>query len=269
MVVVSGSTGTFRERLRERLSSAGVFPKKKLGQNFLADERILDREVELSGIKKGDTVLEIGPGLGFLTGKLAEVCGNVVAIEKDHSFEEALGELKLLGVSVIYGDALKTELPEFDVCVSNPPYNISSPLLFRLLERDSYRTLILSFQEEFARRLIAKPGERNFGRLGASTGFVADIEFFDRIPRQSFYPPPKVDSRIIRVTRKKGRLVSIEDWKVLCDTTLNWLFQHPAKNVKNALKRKMTEKSAIREELLKKRVRTLTREEMLEIHRTI
>ena len=231
---------------------------------------MLEREVELAGIKKGDTVLEIGPGFGFLTEKLAKASGRVVAIEKDsRSFRECLDRLKPLGVEAIFGDALKTEIPDFDVCVSNPPYNISSPLLFRLLERDSYRTLVLSFQEEFARRLIAKPGERNFGRLGASTGFVADIEFFNRIPRQSFHPQPKVDSRIIRITRKKERLVCLGDWKELCDTTLNWLFQHPAKTVKNALKRRITGKSAIRDELLKKRVRTLTREEILEIHRTL
>jgi len=266
---------SLRERIRERLSRGGgggrVFPKKRLGQNFLTDESILDREVELAGIKKGDTVLEIGPGFGFLTEKLARASGRVVAIEKDsRAFSECLEELKPLGVEAIFGDALKTDIPDFDVCVSNPPYNISSSLLFRLLERDSYRTIILSFQEEFARRLIAKPGERNFGRLGASVGFVAEIEFFNRIPRHSFYPAPKVDSRIIRITRKKERLVaSLEDWKTLCDTTLNWLFQHPAKTVKNALKRRITEKSAIRDELLKKRVRTLTREEILEIHRTI
>ena len=270
-------SSSLHKRLVGLLSGSRVLPKKWLGQNFLVDERILNREVELAGIRKSDTVMEVGPGVGFLTEKLATaasaaaVNGRVVAIEKDATFGKILSGMSLKNVELIFGDILKVVLPDFDVCVSNPPYNISSPLLFRLLEAESchWRTLVFTFQEEFAKRLVATPGERNYGRLSASTRFVINVELLDRIPKESFHPSPKVDSRIVRITRKEELLVDINEWKTLCRTTLNWLFQHPGKTVKNALKHRISEKSCIPAELLKRRVRSLESVEILEIHRKV
>lgn len=181
-----------------------VHPKKRYGQNFMVDTIILQRLVSYADLSKKDIVLEVGAGFGFLTQLLAERCGKVIAFEVDpkliQAFHEQLGGLT--NVELVEGDILKTSLPSFGKVVSTPPYSISSPLLFKLLEQP-FELAVLTFQKEFAERLAAPVGSRDYSRLTVAVYYRADVELLDPVPRNAFFPPPDVDSTIVRLKPKK------------------------------------------------------------------
>ena len=177
-----------------------VGPHRQLGQNFLMDERILAREVELAGIAAGDTVLEVGPGIGNLTELLARRAGQVVTVERDRQFAERLDRLTARhpNVTVIWGDARTIRLPRFDRVVANLPYRIALPVLFRLLERPFTAGLIM-VQQDMARHICAAPGEPGYGRLSVTVQRLARAELLDTVPRAAFAPAPEVDSALVRL----------------------------------------------------------------------
>lgn len=240
--------------LKLKLAAIGIEPSKRLGQNFLISDAVLEREAEAAGLDKDDTVLEIGPGPGTLTRKLSGRAGRVIAIEKDTRFKRILDTTTLPeNVEVIYGDALKVEFPKFTKCVSNLPYQISSQLTFKLLEGYSFEFAILSYQKEFAERMMALPGSRNYGRLPAALQFLAEsIEPVMKIGKSSYWPQPKVDSLLVKIAPVKKKP---ENWKAL-GQLINILFQQPNKTVRGVLKQK---KMVVPPELGEKRVRTLTK----------
>jgi len=170
-------------------------PRPKLGQHFLRDARYAERAVEAAELRPDDIVLEVGPGKGVLTRLLAPRVAKVVAIELDHELAAALD---VPDVELIEGDAAQVELPRFDACVSNLPYQISSPFLFRLLERD-FRVAVLMVQKEFADRLVAKVGTGDYGRLSVNAQRRAELDIIARVPPGAFDPPPQVDSAIVRI----------------------------------------------------------------------
>jgi 16S rRNA (adenine1518-N6/adenine1519-N6)-dimethyltransferase len=220
-------------------------PSKRLGQNFLTDRNILAQEAEAAGLGKNDVVLEIGPGDGRLTRLLAEKAGKIVAIEKDKRLEKFLADLPE-NVEIIFGDAAKMELPAFNKVVSNIPYSISSKITFILLER-GFDVAVLSFQKEFAERMTAKPGSKEWGRLGATVSFLAEVELLRTIPAGAFFPKPKVDSALVRIVP----LGKPADW-LRIKRAIDALFIHPGKTVRAALKGKK-----VPEELASRRVRSL------------
>ncbi len=249
--------------LKLKLAAIGIGPSKRLGQNFLVSENVLEREVEAAELSEKDMVLEIGPGLGTLTKRLAGRAGRVVAIEKDTRFRQMLDNGMPKNVEIIYGDALKTGFPKFTKCVSNLPYQISSQFTFKLLEDHSFDFAILSYQKEFAERMMALPGSRNYGRLPAALQFLVEsIEPIMKIGKSSYWPRPKVDSLLVKITPVKSRP---ENWKEL-GALINVLFQQPNKTVRGVLKQKKMEVS---ESLGKKRVRTLTRSDIVEIFKEV
>lgn len=248
----------FAEIMKLALLLQGIRPVKKLGQNFLVSENVLEREVEAAGIDKNDVVLEIGPGIGTLTQRLAGRAGHVVAIEKDTRFKPFLDKLPE-NVEVIYGDALKVGFPKFTKCVSNLPYQISSQFTFKLLEDYSFDFAVLSYQKEFAERMVAQPGERNYGRLPAALQFLAEsIEPIMKIGKSCYWPRPKVDSLLVKIVPAKNKP---ENWEEL-GRLINVLFQQPNKTVRGVLKQK---KLAVPPELGEKRVRTLTRSDIVDV----
>ena len=180
------------------------FPKKRLGQNFLIDNHILQKLLFYASISDADVVLEIGAGLGFLTCLLAQKCRKVIAVEVDSKIVKILRE-RLRGlpnVELIEGDVLKVSVPSFNKVVSAPPYSISSPLLFWLLERN-FDCAVLTFQKEFAERLNAAVDSKEYSRLTVSTYYRADIELLDQVSKESFYPAPDVDSTIVQIKPRK------------------------------------------------------------------
>jgi len=180
------------------------FPKKRFGQSFLIDSNLLQRLVFYASVSDEDIVLEVGAGLGFLTCLLAQKCRKVIAVEIDNRLVKILKERlrDLRNVELIEGDVLKASIPSFNKVVSTPPYSISSPLLFWLLERN-FDCAVLAFQKEFAERLNASVGSKEYSRLTVSSYYRADVELLDYVPKELFYPPPDVDSIIVRLKPKK------------------------------------------------------------------
>jgi len=226
------------------LHGLGMRPDKRLGQHFLIDERIARRQVEFAAIEEGETVLEIGPGLGVLTRLLAEK-GSVTAIEKDRRFCKYI-ERELPEVRLIQGDALKVELPPFDVVVSNLPYQISSPVTFRLL-KCGFDRAILMFQKEFAERMVAGRDDAGYSRLSIQVYYRAATELVEGVPRSAFYPQPEVESAIVSI-RPREPPFKVRD-EGLFVNLVDRLFQHRRKTIGNGLSLSWQEFGASREEV--------------------
>ena len=226
----------------------GVYPKKRLGQNFTVDIDLLQRLVSCASITEGDIVLEVGAGLGFLTQLLSGECKKVIAVEVDPILVKILKKKlhKLQNVDLIEGDILKISLPTFTKLVSTPPYSISSPLLFRLLER-KFDCAVLILQKEFAERLAASVGTKDYGRLTVTIYYRACVELLDTVPRKMFYPPPDVDSIMLRLKPREPPF-QVEDEETFFEL-VQVLFTQRNKKVRNAIipflrKRVMNKKEA-------------------------
>lgn len=227
----------------------GLFPKKRFGQNFTIDSEILDRLVAHASLTKDDVVLEVGAGFGFLTQLLSRECKKVIAVEVDSQLVAFLQKQlhSLENVELIEGDILDVSLPPFNKVVSAPPYSISSPLLFRLLEYN-FDSAVLIFQKEFAERLAASVGTKNYGRLTVNIYYRADVELLDYVPRKMFYPPPDVDSMIVHLTPKVPPF-HVADEKMFAEI-VRVLFTQRNKKVRNSLihflrQRQLPKKEAI------------------------
>lgn len=196
---------------------------KSRGQHILINPRILDTIVRKSVINPTDTVLEIGPGTGNLTLKLLEAAHKVVAIEIDHRMVQVLEkrvlQRGLIGkLRVIQTDAMRTCFPRFDLVVANIPYRISSPLVIKLLyEATPFRSATLLLQKEFARRLMADPGDSN--RLSVNVNLLADVELVMDVSKRDFLPSPKVDSSVV-IIRPKPKVpdVDLHQWRAFTRT---------------------------------------------------
>ena len=182
--------------------------QKSKGQHLLKNPMILTEIIAKSGIKPTDTVLEIGPGTGNLTMLLLEAAKKVIAIELDPRMVAQL--MKRVGVSeyqnklqLIQGDVLKQQLPFFDLCVANIPYQISSPIVFKLLShRPLFKCAVLLIQREFAMRLIAKPNSEFYCRLSVNVQLLSKVEHLMKVSKKNFNPPPKVESSVVRIEPK-------------------------------------------------------------------
>jgi 16S rRNA (adenine1518-N6/adenine1519-N6)-dimethyltransferase len=188
------------QRAKHLLRLYGFSPKKRLGQNFTVNSEILQRLVSHASLTKDDVVLEVGAGFGFLTPLLSGACKKVIAVEVDPTLVNFLRKQlhSLQNVELIEGDILNVSLPLFNKVVSAPPYSISSPLLFRLLE-NKFDSAVLILQKEFAERLAASVGSKDYGRLTVTIYYRADVELLGFVPRTMFYPPPDVDSMMVRL----------------------------------------------------------------------
>ena len=210
--------------------------KQKLGQNFLIDKRIAKREVESAEITQDDTVLEIGPGHGILTKLLAKKAKKVIAIEIDESLFNNLRNCLPNNVELLHGDALKIDfktLPKFDKIVSNLPFQISSPITFKFLDH-GFSLAVLIYQKEFANRMIAMPGSKDYSRLSVGIYFKTKCEVLELIPKISFKPQPKIDSSLIKLIPRDKPPFSVIDEKYFYELTKN-LFNHRRKKIKNTL----------------------------------
>ncbi|MEE8398646.1 MAG: 16S rRNA (adenine(1518)-N(6)/adenine(1519)-N(6))-dimethyltransferase RsmA [Desulfobacterales bacterium] len=193
------------------LNAWGLHPRKRLGQNFLADPSIADTIVSRAALLPEDIVFEIGAGLGALTIPIARAVKKVYAVEKDHGIADLLKtELlasKLSNVRIMEEDVLKIDIGErIDadggkiIVVGNLPYNVSSQILVKLIaSRKTIHRAILMFQEEFAQRLTAVEGGRDYGRLSVMLRYCSDIRTITSVRAAAFHPKPRIDSRVIEI----------------------------------------------------------------------
>jgi 16S rRNA (adenine1518-N6/adenine1519-N6)-dimethyltransferase len=238
------------QRAKHLLRLYGFFPKKRLGQHFAVNSDMLQRLVSHASLTEDDVVLEVGAGLGFLTQLLSGKCKKVVTVEVDPQLVSFLRKQlrSLQNVDLIEGDILKVSLPPFSKVVSAPPYSISSPLLFRLLER-KFDWAVLILQKEFAERLAASVGSKDYGRLTVTIYYRADVELLDYVPRTMFYPPPDVDSRMVRL-KPRTPPFHVEDEETFFEL-VRTLFTQRNRKVRNGLisflrKHEITGKEAVK-----------------------
>jgi len=184
-----------------------VRPKKQLGQHFLADENILGVIERLSDLGSDDVVLEIGPGLGVLTRRLAERAGHVHTVELDRSLEPHLGELAARpNVDLHWGDALQLDLAALEPAptklVANLPYNVATPLVAESLDGlPSLRLWTVMVQREVADRFFAAPSTKAYGAVSVLVQLAAERTGFHPVSRTVFRPPPNVDSALVAFRR--------------------------------------------------------------------
>ncbi|KAI8923829.1 S-adenosyl-L-methionine-dependent methyltransferase [Entophlyctis helioformis] len=214
--------------------SAGPLFDKTLGQHILKNPLVVNGIVDKAALKSTDTVLEIGPGTGNVTVKILEKAKKTIVVEMDPRLAAELtkrvrGTPEQRKLEVIVGDFLKVDLPYFDVCISNTPYQISSPLVFKLLRhRPLWRCAVLMFQREFALRLVAKPGDALYCRLSANVQLLAKVDHIMKVGKNNFRPPPQVESSVVRMEpRYPPPPVDFDEW----DGLLRILFGRKNKTV--------------------------------------
>jgi len=190
-----------------------------LGQHILKNPLVIQSLVEKSALRNTDTVLEIGPGTGNMTVKMLDKVKKVVACELDPRMVAELqkrvqGTHHQTKLQIMVGDVIKTDLPFFDVCVANVPYQISSPLVFKLLlHRPFFRCAVLMFQREFAQRLVAQPGDKLYCRLSINTQLLARVDHLMKVGKNNFRPPPKVESSVVRIEpRNPPPPINFKEW---------------------------------------------------------
>jgi 18S rRNA (adenine1779-N6/adenine1780-N6)-dimethyltransferase len=178
---------------------------KTHGQHLLRNPQIIEEIIRKADLKATDIVLEVGPGTGNLTMELLQIAKKVIAIEFDPRMVAELqkrvqGTEYVHKLQIIYGDALKADFPYFDAFVANIPYNISSPLIFKLLaHRPIFRAAVIMIQREFALRLVARPGDPLYCRLSVNAQLLSRVAHVMKVGKGNFRPPPKVESSVVRI----------------------------------------------------------------------
>ncbi|MGL5522237.1 MAG: 16S rRNA (adenine(1518)-N(6)/adenine(1519)-N(6))-dimethyltransferase RsmA [Metamycoplasmataceae bacterium] len=211
--------------------------RKNFGQNFLKDENIIKKIIKEANVKDKD-IVEIGPGKGALTFYLIKEAKSLTCYEIDYNLSAfLLEEIKDKKFNLINKDFLKEELnfnSPVDI-VSNIPYNITTDILFKIIENiEKINSAILMVQYEVARRMIAKPNLPEYGKLAISLSFYFDIEILFDVPKEAFFPIPKVKSSIIKLTKKTNI-----DFKIINKDFLNFIklcFSFKRKTLVNNLK---------------------------------
>lgn len=193
-----------RKEALDRLKAYSIKPYKKLDQYFMVSPQYIRRIVDRAEVGEEDVVLEVGAGVGFLTVALADRAGRVLAVEKDRRLVSILREELGLydNIDIIEGDILASDLRGFNKVASNPPYGISTKLVYWLLERLPARA-VMTFQEDFALRLAAKHGSRDYGLASALSSYVYDLRIGERVPKHAFSPPSPFRSVIVTMVRKR------------------------------------------------------------------
>jgi len=203
----------------EILDRYGIRLTRSMGQHFLIDGNTLRRIIQCADLSSGDTVLEIGPGIGTLTEELCERAGRVVALEMDTRLAAILKEVlwNKGNLLLVEGDALRVDLaglfPEDEPVkvVSNLPYNVATPLILHLLrELPQVVSMTVTVQRELAERYIAAPGSPAYGGVSAKLRLLAEVRRVAHVPPTVFFPQPRVDSCIIRIERRSEPLSRVE-----------------------------------------------------------
>lgn len=256
----------------ELLRRHGLRPRTELGQHFLVDPNTIRKIVRLSRIAAGDMVLEIGAGIGALTIALAEAGASIVAIEQDRSLRLPLTEVLEpveSAVHVEWTNALEADYARLlsgrrTLMVSNLPYNIATPLLISLLEDrpEIYRYLVM-VQREAGLRLVARPGEDEYGGVSVKIAYLARSRLVSKISRRVFLPEPAVESVLVELERRDAPPVAAERERLFA--VVDAAFGQRRKTVRNALGAAATDPAAVAEALQRSGVSPGARAEELSL----
>ncbi|MBI5682096.1 MAG: 16S rRNA (adenine(1518)-N(6)/adenine(1519)-N(6))-dimethyltransferase RsmA [Deltaproteobacteria bacterium] len=232
-------------KFKDLYKSYGISPRKRFGQNFLTDKNIANKIVRLADIKSDDVVLEIGSGIGALTDLLVETGAKIIAVEIDRTLFSILSERFSCkkNIKILNDDALKISYKDMAArfgkklkVVSNLPYNISTPILFKFLdERQAFSSLVLMLQKEVAERIAAKPSCKDYGVLSVFVQMFMGTKVEFRIPPSAFYPNPKVYSSVLMLDVLDEPRAKIDD-TILFKSLVNAAFNQRRKTLSNALK---------------------------------
>ena len=231
--------------LLQEIKQLGVVPKQALGQHFLIDQGIAEKIVRLADLKPDDLVIEIGPGMGVLTFLMLPLVKKVIAVELDQgmaAYLRAKGEgqpsLTVIRQDVLGFDFAKAarEAGRRLKVVANLPYNISTPVVFQLLEcREAWTHLTLMLQREVAQRIIASPGGKDYGLLSIFTQLATTPKIMMRVPPEAFYPSPQVESAVVGFEILERPRVAIED-EGFFKKVVKAAFAHRRKTLLNTLR---------------------------------
>ncbi len=221
-------------------------PKRRFAQHFLVKEKVIHKIIVRAGLDPSDVVLEIGPGQGALTLPLARRVERVIAVERDRTLigplEERLSRGGITNVTVINHDILAWDFRNLGFpskrirVMGNLPYNISSPVLEKLIHyRALFKKAVLMFQAEVAQRLTAAPGNKSYGALTLLVGFHARSAMLFQVPREAFYPRPKVDSMVVELDFESP-YPSSSALQAPFKAVVKGAFSHRRKTLANALK---------------------------------
>ncbi|MBM4276607.1 MAG: ribosomal RNA small subunit methyltransferase A [Deltaproteobacteria bacterium] len=231
--------------IRNELREYGLSPKKRLGQHFLVDRNIIVKVIRAAGVNKEDVILEVGPGLGEMTLELARQAKSVIAVEIDSRLAAILKKKMSVvsNVEIIQKDILRIDFDGLShhvkaplKVVSNLPYQISTPLLFRFIEsRKLFSSLTLMLQREVVERMVAPPGGKEYGALSVLIQMVSrpSVQFF--VKPSAFHPPPKVESAVVRIVWRDDLMMKAEDEDWFKEV-VKASFSHRRKTLINSLK---------------------------------
>jgi len=273
---------SLKKDIKNLLKSYKIHPSKGLGQNFLVDKNAINRIIRAAELSSEDIVLEIGPGSGSLTQELAKKVKKVVAVEKDQKLIGILNnELRIKGVKnvrVIQGDILKPSpylraaakfliLNSYKL-VGNLPFYLTAPVIRQFLEsKNPPKTMILVVQKEVGQRICTKPGKMSI--LAVSVQVYAEPEIISYISKKSFWPQPKVDSAIIKITlhRRRGKNYAIAQFLPRgFFRMVKAGFSHPRKQLINNLTKQLNlNRSEVEKWLLKNNIKPTQRAETLSV----
>lgn len=218
--------------------------RKRFGQNFLIDQSVIDRIIDQIAPQQDEHLLEIGPGQGALTHALARTAGHLDCVELDRDLVRHLNKQfgSLGSVVITQGDILKFDIASLTDqanslrIIGNLPYNISTPVLFHLLQSHGLiRDMTFMLQLEVVQRMIAGPGDKNYGRLGLMLQYYCQVEHLFNVPSAAFSPRPRVSSAIVRLTPHRQLPVPAQDENVL-ERVIRSAFNQRRKTLKNSLK---------------------------------
>lgn len=233
-------------QLKDIFTKYDFRPLKRLGENYLIDANIKDKIISEIDPRPGETILEIGPGLGALTMDLARSGAEVVAVERDKkavAILRALTDDEFLNLKLHCGDILEFDIPALSSgkkvkVAGNLPYYITSPIIERLIEYRGYISdIVILVQKEFAERLMARSGTKGSSSLGCFVQYFTDPRYIYTVKRTSFYPEPEVDSAIVHLDVLDRPSVTVKD-EELFFRIVRGSFNQRRKSIINSLSRK-------------------------------
>lgn len=268
------SSFDLKKHVLQSLKELNLKPSKQRGQNFLVDFNIINFQIKQADIQPKDIILEIGGGIGNLSKCIIDKVKKLYIVESDRRLvrflEDFLGNYS--NVEIIHGDAVKIDFPKFTKCVSNLPYQISSPITFKLLEND-FNLAILMYQKEFADRFFATPNTKDYSRLTVMINLKANCKYLKTVKPNSFYPPPKVYSSIVALSKKEEyELDNPKEFSNFITLLFNQKKKTTRNVIVNLLKLKDKDNLDIKREgidelsYLNRRIVSLTLDELLEFY---